>query len=233
MDSNTSIFACINKFNNECDEDILVLLKLAKQDDDHIQLFISSAIVLLGAKFESCVESLIIEYIDIINNNKYKDLIPNSLKYSSIYNKLSSFKEKINTKNYNCFAESDEYLDDFSEFVEGIMNNSNELSVNNKFNYGNHGLKDLIKLFKNIEIDIEEAKYNKFSIPQLLDNFSEDVSFKDKYNEFVNYRNRVAHQNENPNITSDDVGKIVNIFKKFIKEIDKELTQRLKEMKAI
>uniref|UniRef100_UPI0027BACE68 HEPN domain-containing protein n=1 Tax=Anaerococcus sp. TaxID=1872515 RepID=UPI0027BACE68 len=83
------------------------------------------------------------------------------------------------------------------------------------------------------EIDIEDEKYNNFSIPQLIDDFSEDVSFKDKYNEFVNYRNRVAHQNKYPNITSDDVGKIVNIFKKFIKEIDKELTHRLKEMKVI
>lgn len=47
----------------------------------------------------------------------------------------------------------------------------------------------------------------------------------------MNYRNKVAHQNEYPNITSDDIKKIIETFKEFIKSIDLELCSRIKKMK--
>lgn len=47
----------------------------------------------------------------------------------------------------------------------------------------------------------------------------------------MNYRNKVAHQNEYLNITSDDIKKIIETFKEFIKSIDLELCSRIKKMK--
>ena len=150
MNDGFSIFESINKFNDECETEIGKLIEFSKNNQENIQLFISSAVVLLGAKFESCIESLIEEYVYKINSESNKENIPNELKYSSIYNKLCIYKENINKNYFDCFSTNVDFLEDFSEFVRTIMNNSSELKINNKFSYGKHGYKELDKLFKNI-----------------------------------------------------------------------------------
>lgn len=229
MNDSLSAFESIKKFNRECDVDINKLIGFSKKQDD-IQLFISSAIVLLGAKFESCIESLIEEYVNKINSKSNKGSIPDELKYSSIYNKFCKYKERINKNHFDCFSTESNFLDDFSSFVITIMDNSNALEINNKFDYGKHGYKELVKLFKNIAINIEEDKFNKFPKAGLFQGIIQEISFKDEFNKFTNNRNIVIHQNECPNITDDDVLGIVDIFKQFIEKIGIEINDRLQNM---
>ncbi len=230
MNDSLSAFESIKKFNRECDVDINKLIGFSKKQDD-IQLFISSAVVLLGAKFESCIESLIEEYVNKINSKSNKGSIPDELKYSSIYNKFCKYKERINKNHFDCFSTNSDFLDDFSSFVITIMDNSNALEINNKFDYGKHGYKELVKLFKNIAINIEEDKFNKFPKDGLFQGIIQEISFKDEFNKFTNNRNIVIHQNECPNITDDDVLGTVDIFKQFIEKIGIEINDRLQNMK--
>ena len=232
MNDSLSAFESIKKFNRECDVDINKLIGFSKKQDD-IQLFISSAVVLLGAKFESCIESLIEEYVNKINSKSNKGSIPDELKYSSIYNKFCKYKERINKNHFDCFSTNSDFLDDFSSFVITIMDNSNALEINNKFDYGKHGYKELVKLFKNIAINIEEDKFNKFPKDGLFQGIIQEISFKDEFNKFTNNRNIVIHQNECPNITDDDVLGTVDIFKQFIEKIGIEINDRLQNMKWI
>lgn len=232
MENNSSIFECINKFNDECNKDIEKLIQFSRDNTDDMQLFISSAIVLLGAKFESCIENIIGEYVEKINIEADKNLIPEILKYSSIYNKLSSYKDKLLGKHFDCFSNNGDFLKDIELFINNIINNSNSLMINNKFNYGKHGYKELVNLFNNIAINIKDECFDKqHPKSKLYDYVSEEISFESKFNEFMNYRNKVAHQNEYPNITSDDISKIVETFKEFVKSIDLELCSRIKKMK--
>lgn len=230
MNDSLSAFESIKKFNRECDVDINKLIGFSKKQDD-IQLFISSAVVLLGAKFESCIESLIEEYVNKINSKSNKGSIPDELKYSSIYNKFCKYKERINKNHFDCFSTNSDFLNDFSSFVITIMDNSNALEINNKFDYGKHGYKELVKLFKNIAINIEEDKFNKFPKDGLFQGIIQEISFKDEFNKFTNNRNIVIHQNECPNITDDDVLGTVDIFKQFIEKIGIEINDRLQNMK--
>lgn len=232
MNDSLSAFESIKKFNRECDVDINKLIGFSKKQDD-IQLFISSAVVLLGAKFESCIESLIEEYVNKINSKSNKGSIPDELKYSSIYNKFCKYKERINKNHFDCFSTNSDFLNDFSSFVITIMDNSNALEINNKFDYGKHGYKELVKLFKNIAINIEEDKFNKFPKDGLFQGIIQEISFKDEFNKFTNNRNIVIHQNECPNITDDDVLGTVDIFKQFIEKIGIEINDRLQNMKWI
>ena len=230
MNDSLSAFESIKKFNRECDVDINKLIGFSKKQDD-IQLFISSAVVLLGAKFESCIESLIEEYVNKIDSKSNKGSIPDELKYSSIYNKFCKYKERINKNHFDCFSTNSDFLNDFSSFVITIMDNSNALEINNKFDYGKHGYKELVKLFKNIAINIEEDKFNKFPKDGLFQGIIQEISFKDEFNKFTNNRNIVIHQNECPNITDDDVLGTVDIFKQFIEKIGIEINDRLQNMK--
>lgn len=232
MNDSLSAFESIKKFNRECDVDINKLIGFSKKQDD-IQLFISSAVVLLGAKFESCIESLIEEYVNKIDSKSNKGSIPDELKYSSIYNKFCKYKERINKNHFDCFSTNSDFLNDFSSFVITIMDNSNALEINNKFDYGKHGYKELVKLFKNIAINIEEDKFNKFPKDGLFQGIIQEISFKDEFNKFTNNRNIVIHQNECPNITDDDVLGTVDIFKQFIEKIGIEINDRLQNMKWI
>jgi hypothetical protein len=232
VENNSSIFECINKFNNECNKDIDKLIQFSREYDESVQLFISSAIVLLGAKFESCIENIISEYVDKINTEADKNLIPNTLKYSSIYHKLSNYKDKLSANHFNCFSNDGDFLTEIELFINNVINNSNNLIINNKFNYGKHGYKELVNLFNNIEINIKDDCFDKqHPKSELYDYVIGEISFESKFNEFMNYRNKVAHQNEYPNITSDDIKKIVETFKEFIKSIDLELCSRIKKMK--
>lgn len=233
MNNDSSTFDSIIQFNNECDGDIGKLIKFSEDDQENknIQLFISSAVVLLGAKFESCVESLIDEYINKINLESNRENIPNELKYSSIYYKLCEYKEKINKNHFDCFSTNADFLEEFSEFVRTIMNNTSELRINSQFSYGKHGYKELCKLFKNIAIDIQHEKFDKFVEDGLYSGVAQEKSFKDEFNKFTNNRNIVIHQNECPNITGRDILNTIDIFKKFIKEIGIELNKRLQMMK--
>lgn len=40
MENNSSIFECINKFNNECNKDIDKLIQFSREYDESVQLFI-------------------------------------------------------------------------------------------------------------------------------------------------------------------------------------------------
>lgn len=95
MNEDTYAFQSINKFNDECETEIQKLVEFSSSNQEYIQLYISSAVVLLGAKFESCIESLVEEYVEKINSETNKERIPDILKYSSIYNKLSTYQDKI------------------------------------------------------------------------------------------------------------------------------------------
>ncbi|MGP1439279.1 MAG: HEPN domain-containing protein [Treponema sp.] len=231
MDDVISLFESINKFNGECEKEITKLVKFSKNDQENVQLFISSAVVLLGAKFESCIESLIEEYVYKINSEANKEKIPNELKYSSIHNKFCIYKENIKSNHFDYSPKDVEFLNDFSNFVRAIMNNSSDLKINNKFSYGKHGYKELDKLFQNIAIDINDKKFDKFVENGLFPGISQEKSFKDEFNRFTNNRNIVIHQNQCPNITGDDIMDTVDIFRKFIKKVGIELNDRLQNMK--
>lgn len=229
MDDSLLIFESTNKFYRECTNEIEKLINFSKNDSDNTQLFISSAIVLLGAKFENCIESIIAEYIDLINEESDKDKIPEELLYSSIHKKLCQIKPL--NEHFDGFTTDLEYLESFRKFVNEIVDNPNHLEVNNKFNYGNHGYNELVKLFKNIAVNVKADNFNVFENDGLFGFNSNQTTFESEFNKFVNHRNTVVHNNECPNITYTDVGGTVSIFKAFIQRIDSELNERLVKMK--
>lgn len=230
MNDNLVLFDSSKKFYLECSTEVEKLIELSISNQDLIQLFISSAVVLLGAKFESCIENIIEEYVNKINDESSKYIVPDELKFSSIYNKLFLYKEKINKNHYDCFQLDQTFLEDISKFVSGIINNSNRLKINNKFSYGKHGYKEMVKLFKNIAVDIQIENFNIYHKESIFSGVVQDISFESEFNKFTNNRNIVIHENECPNITGDDIKNTVNIFKEFIKRIDSELCDRLKNM---
>lgn len=231
MNEDTSVFQSIIKFNDECETEIQKLVEFSSSNQEYIQLYISSAVVLLGAKFESCIESLVEEYVEKINSETNKERIPDILKYSSIYNKLSTYQEKIKKSHFDCFSLNVDYLEEFSSFVSSIINNTEDLKINNKFSYGTHGYNELVKLLKNIAINITDDEFNKFVIDGLFEGVSQEISFKDEFNRFTNNRNTVVHQNTCPNITGEDILGTADVFKKFIFKIGEELSTRLEIMR--
>jgi hypothetical protein len=231
MNEDTSVFQSIIKFNDECETEIQKLVEFSSSNQEYIQLYISSAVVLLGAKFESCIESLVEEYVEKINSETNKERIPDILKYSSIYNKLSTYQEKIKKSHFDCFSLNVDYLEEFSSFVSSIINNTEDLKINNKFSYSTHGYNELVKLLKNIAINITDDEFNKFVIDGLFEGVSQEISFKDEFNRFTNNRNTVVHQNTCPNITGEDILGTADAFKKFIFKIGEELSTRLEIMR--
>ncbi|WP_461466699.1 HEPN domain-containing protein [Parvimonas micra] len=231
MNDNFMMFDSSKKFYGECSKEVEKLIELSTSNQELIQLFISSAVVLLGAKFESCIENLIEEYVNKINDESSKNKVPDELKFSSIYNKLVEYKERINNNHYDCFETDQNFLDEFSKFVNGIINNSNRLKINNKFSYGKHGYKELVKLFKNIAVDIRLDNFNIYVRESIFSGVSHEITFESEFNKFTKNRNTVIHENECPNITGDDIKNTVIIFKEFISKIESELCDRLKNMK--
>ena len=102
------------------------------------------------------------------------------------------------------------------------------LSVNNKFNYGKHGPKELVELFSRIGIDDVFEYVDIFEQKSsFIEDYTEKIKFKDEFASFVNYRNKIIHQDFTPELTHVDILNYKEHFVKFSDALGKKLILEL------
>ena len=195
-------------------ENLEELADLFKDNIDEVSYYRAlnkTAILLLGSKFEVFLEESVYEFVEKINELRIeKQKIPSYLKIKHSQGILEEIYKiyKHNSK----FNKVEEYLKNLSDFWNDKCE-CIQLSINNKFNYGSHGAKEVVELFKNINIEdiFSEVKVTKIRESMIGEEIV-PVDFKGELNSFINIRNNITHQDQTTNLTHLDVTKYRELF---------------------
>ncbi|WP_139995542.1 MAE_28990/MAE_18760 family HEPN-like nuclease [Kurthia sp. Dielmo] len=225
-------FESYNKLHNALSE-VRVLIDFA-YDYETTQLKYSalnkSALLLLTSKFEVFVEDIIQEYVEKINSIKPKNInISEQIKLKHTMYKLKELNGTIehdHKKEINI-----EILKNIAKLWQESEECFDSLTISNKFNYGKHGANELQKIFSNINIsdvfstivlysDEEETMLEEANI----------IDFKTTFNNIVNLRNRITHQDITPNLTHKQIEGYMKILDNFSNEVCKYLFATLEEL---
>lgn len=95
------------------------------------------------------------------------------------------------------------------------------LEIKSKFNYGDHGERELIKLFERIGIDDIFLEVKVFQTQEsILDDIEhQEIDIKGSFNSVTNLRNNIIHQDASPNIGIDSVEQYKEHLKLFAKNL--------------
>ena len=214
-------FECLDNYMDSLKE-VSLVLELANENisnNDMYEALNKSAILLLAAKFESFIETVIEEFIYYINelqliNEEMPEWIRLGFSVDIVNELMKIVGKEDNTKKIA-----------FLKSIADVWNDEKKtkMKVNNKFNYGKHGANELIKLFNNIGIkDI----FKVIKIYSLEENFLEQSTehdFKGTFNNITNKRNYITHQDGSPNITHVEI----KIYKEYLKQFAEKLCEYL------
>lgn len=224
-------FECLENYKNSLEE-VSLILKMAiefKEENNKYAALNKSAILLLTAKFENFIETAVEEYNYFINEMKLSNSrVPEWLRVGHtvgiVEKLLDVINKKENSKKIKLFEEISVIWDN---------NQTTKMKVSNKFNYGKHGANELIKLFNNIGIEdiFKEIKITSLEESILEDNIEHD--FKGTFNNVINKRNFVTHQDANPNLTHQETEAYKQYFEVFAEKLCEYLQQQLSTLKII
>jgi len=185
--------------------EIDLLIKDAKdclKDAFKYSILNKSALLLLLAKFENFLESALNEYIDQIKAVKPKpDILSEYLKVHSLNHVLNdSFVKKLKHYNTSVFKPIRKVIPlfDNTKKIEDIF-------INTNFNYGKHGHKEVIKLFKRIGIEDIFEKVKIYETKKSLINTKAKIDFSANINAMTNYRNLILHEDTSPSLTHQQI----------------------------
>lgn len=189
-----------------------------------------SALLLLTAKFEVCIEDTVREYIEEINSMSIANiLISEQLKIKHSITRIKEIVDVIENpkkdeRKIEVFKELAQLWTDKEVIFDG-------LNIPNKFSYGTHGSKEMQKLFSNIEIEdiFETIVLYSENENSLLDD-EQPIDFKAIFNNITGLRNAITHQDQTPNMTHQQIDGYVECFHKFSKELCKYLQGKLSSL---
>jgi RiboL-PSP-HEPN len=162
------------------------------------------ALLLIAGKFEAFAESLIDEYIFLLNKrnvpcNRVSEVIRLSHTFRA-FKDLSKLRHKHKRSEAILLFTSIAKLWGSQEPLH--------LAVDSSFAYGKHGSAELSKLFERIGID---DLFDRIVIMESIESVSTDspvvtpVDFKGTFNSVCGMRNNILHEDDSPNLTSRDV----------------------------
>jgi len=225
-------FTSLKYFYNALSE-VDILVSSAKENEKEKIKYLTynkATILLLTSKFESFLENLIEEYIDYINSMNIKaKYLPEVLKINHTIHSINNSQNIIG--HAHKIQEQVNLFESISNLWDG-NNIFNKLCIKSKFNYGKHGEKDLIKLFKNIGIQniFDEVKIFETE-NSMLGYTKKQLDFKGKFNSLIYIRNNIVHQDDTPNLTHIDVIEYKKFIIKFVNELIVVLENKLDEIK--
>lgn len=209
-------------------EEIRLLLNLAIEKQKNSSLYdtiLKSCVVLIASKIEVYVETVFEEFIYGLNEKELpSNKIPKELKF---YHTVEKFPEVEILKNHN---KIDKNCNIFLSMAKVWSNDADfvKIEINSKFNYGKHGEKEIVNLFKKIGINnILDGMIIETNIEDVYADETETIIAKDKINELIGIRNNILHTSANPAITDLNVKNYINLCKSFCEKIDNILQDRL------
>ena len=180
--------------------DILLKYAIKERDNENEgsrRLFLKLAIVASVTKFQIFIESILKEYLYLLKNSNRKNkdlnchLRLNSLKL--YFDKVKFDKELANHLTYDDIKlnEVRNNLKKLNNFCKDNRSVDDSLKFETKFPMGKQGLKELKKLFRQINGE---------------DIFDNDKTFDiNKLNEILGRRHAIIHEDTNPQITEKTI----------------------------
>ncbi len=205
---------------------LLVSAESSVADEVKHATFNKSALLLLSCKFENFVELLVEQYVYAINTFRLpSDRIPEPLRLHHTFQVLGKIEQQRNSGQIDVVKQA--FCDIATLWI--TSNPFDQLTVDNKFAYGKHGEKELIKLFRPIGINdvFAEIEVN------VHDDTSENgadfkrVDFKGMFNSVMNMRNNILHQNATPSLTPGTIRDYKIAFECFSENIVAKLSASL------
>lgn len=208
---------------------ILFAKEFANNNDDNQSAFKKSAILLLTAKFENFLETVVEDYIAKINELRIlSSRIPDELLFQHTFQALEKIEKlKHHRHKYEELKAAFKGL----ALIWGMESHPVSLDIKSKFNYGKHGENDLINLFKkigieNIFLDVKVLS-NQENILDDLD--LQEIDIKGTFNSVINLRNQIIHADASPSIGIDSVEEYKEHLKLFAEELINFLEKKTDE----
>lgn len=215
--------------------EVSVLYSVArKSQGNHLEYktYNKSALLLLIAKFEHCLENMIQDYINNINKfNLEAQFIPIGIKRSHTLFKLKNYQALVNQSS----KEFKRLFEDIG-FLWISQKHYNDLKVDTKFSFGRHGEEELEKLLKKIGFDnifLKIKVHKKVMDVSVTKGFRrEKIDFKGILNSIIHQRHNIIHEDATPNLTHEDIYKYQVYITQFIKKLSKLLQRNLEKLKG-
>jgi len=223
-------FECLQNYKDTLME-VSMILEMADKaielNDKYVALN-KSAILLLTSKFENFIESVVDEFVYLVNQLQLKNSdVPEWMRIGFSIEAVDELKKVIskedNSKKIKIFKD-----------IAKVWNDDQvvEMKVDNKFNYGKHGANELIKLFNNIGIkDIFKTIKIKSSEENIFDDAIEH-DFKGTFNNITNQRNFITHQDKSPNITHKEIQQHKEYLEQFADKLCEYLISEINKLKG-
>ncbi|WP_432799925.1 MAE_28990/MAE_18760 family HEPN-like nuclease [Poriferisphaera sp. WC338] len=208
-------------------QEVEILLAEAEGfDEDRKKLVVlnKAAFLLLVGKFEAYIENLVEEFVFAINSLELRAAhVPERLLAEHSVQIVKNVKDHLNNGK---LEKVNSMFIDLSRYWAEIEP-CNSLNISNKFSYGKHGEKELIKMFKRCGI---ESIFDEIVLydPQEKYDSNEDsvLDIKGIFNSITNMRNNILHQDETPTLTVGNVKYYKNILVQ-LAECLEELLQKI------
>lgn len=192
--------------------EIQLLINYAKRntkDSVKYATFNKAAIILLCAKFETFLESILEEYAFFhLTNSTNKTIYPElqNILVLDIVGKLESVKLNANKRAVHIDALTQLYKDEECE-------NLSDYKIKAKFRGGKHGQKEVEKLLSDFGFG------NLNGEPQII------LFFK-KFNSLYSIRNNIVHEDATPSLTHTDVQNYMTNIVFFVDKLNNEIIQK-------
>lgn len=219
-------FSCYDEFVAALDE-VDILTELANQNEINEQLFviyIKSSLLLLSAKFEAFLENVISEFATHLENIRLNSKhLPDIIKINSA-NAILNDDIILSIRQLNIRQKS--RLEKVSDLFQDKLVES--LTINTKFDYGKHGPREIIKLFRGIGIEDIFSECHVYNYNSLLG--PAEVDMKGPINSVTNHRNQIIHNDLKPNITLSELWNYRICLNLFAEEIIEVLNKKLRKL---
>jgi len=219
-------------------KEVQILLKSAEasvefrnSEPERYIAYIKAAILLMAGKFENFLESVVVEYVDEVNQMKLaSSAIPHHLRLYHSFNLLKEFDSLKAPQKH----EKTRGIFESLGILWGKDDAFDALDIECKFAYGKHGEAEVQKLFKIVGIDDVFAAIDVMVTDD--SNSEEEVSvlikvdFKGIFNSVSHIRNNIIHQDASPSITPGDVRKYMAALEAFAQELSLHLRNSLDKL---
>ncbi len=193
-----------------------------REDERRASVLNKAALLLLTGKFESFLESAAEEFLFAVNQvGGRASQVPLRLLAEHSVRAVVAIEQRLSGGDLAGVAAIFAALGKRWSEAEPC----NDLVVSCKFSYGKHGENEIIRLFKRLGVDdVFERVAVVDDSKELYDGqTASPVDVKGLVNSLTGIRNNILHQDETPNLTSEDLREQSAVLKKFAVALVREL----------
>lgn len=201
-----------------------------RSDPQFLSVYYKASIVLLVTKIEKfSIDSCHEFYENLVKKNCKSNQIPKALKNEYVNRTISTLDDKIKNNN---LSENDVNLLKTIELLWNVNFEISNISFEPTFETNNHGSKALTKVFMQIGFDDIFAKIDDLyiSLESSVLPSTEVIDVKDKLNHLINIRNKIVHNDLNPNTTFKDLKLFVDVSDYFANKVNENIERRLTQI---